>query len=147
MGPLLYRALAAETLLKLVFALSVTRTGSLILVPTGNERPAYVGGTDEASIATRIEQTIVGMTIDEFVSGAGMFGVFGSDGIVVVTPLGEIEAAGKIVALTVKDQKVVGGGRTQAAQSCSRFGLAIKVSDDGPISFFHNEELVLRTNG
>jgi hypothetical protein len=137
----------AEELLNLVFALSVSRTGSLILIPEGWGRPQYIGGLDANNVVAEIARTIVGMSLRQFVRGAGMFGVFGTDGLVVVRKDGTIEEAGKIVALTADDQTVSGGGRTQAARSCSRFGLAIKVSEDGPISFYVEGRLIFRTNG
>lgn len=137
----------ADYLLQLVFALSVSRTGSLILIPTSDERPEYLGGLGKDRVETQIERTIVDVPLSQFVQGAGMFGVFGSDGLVVVRPNGRIEASGRIISLSAQDQQVSGGGRTQAALSCSRFGLAIKVSEDGPISLFRDQRLVLRTNG
>lgn len=137
----------AERLVCLAFSLSVTRTGSLILIPSGEALPEFVGGIDVQRVEAQIERTIIGMDVRDFVEGAGMFGVFGSDGLVIVTKSGRIAAAGKIVALPMADQRIAGGGRTQAARHCSRYGLAIKISEDGPISLFHRDKLVLQTNG
>ena len=137
----------AGELLQLVFALSASRRGSLILIPRSDERPTYLGGLDLERVEAQIERTIVGASLNQFVQGAGMFGVFGSDGLVVVKPDGIIEAAGRIISLSTQDQQISGGGRTQAALACSRYGITIKVSEDGPISFFLDHRLVLQTNG
>jgi hypothetical protein len=137
----------ADFLLRLVFSLSVTRTGSLILIPCDDTRPEVVGIPGRDLVEAQIEGTVVGMHLREFVEGAGMFGVFGSDGLVIVGRDGRIETAGSIVSLPPEEQRIAGGGRTQAARHCSRYGLAIKVSEDGPISLFRAGDLVLRTNG
>jgi len=44
---------------------------------------------------------------------------------------------GEIVHMGEADPlRQAGGGRTQAAIAASRYGLVIKISEDGPISFY-----------
>lgn len=136
-----------ERLVRLVFCLSVMRTGSLILIPNSSHRPKYISAIDSSEVQAKIFATIRGMEVSEFIDGAGLFGLFGSDGLIVISKDGVIEDAGKIVALEELPDKISGGGRTQAAIACSRYGLAIKVSEDGPISFFKDTRLLLKTNG
>lgn len=138
---------AAKSLIRLIMCLSVMRVGSLILIPSGEKRPVRVNTLEAADLQKEIFDTIAGKHIDEFLSGAGLFGVFGSDGTVTLSRSGFIEDAGAIVGVGRHDQAIAGGGRTQAARVCSRYGLAIKVSEDGPISFFLNDREVLKTNG
>ena len=132
---------------KIAFMLSVMRIGALILIPNGTRKPEYASQIDFSALQDKIFLTMKGIHIKSFVDGVGMFGVFGSDGLVVVDKGGIIEEAGRIVATEKKDQAVAGGGRTQAASTCSKYGLVIKVSEDGPISIVHNERIILKTIG
>jgi hypothetical protein len=53
----------AGELLQLVFALSASRRGSLILIPRSDERPTYLGGLDLERVEAQIERTIVGASL------------------------------------------------------------------------------------
>ncbi|WP_434054906.1 MAG: hypothetical protein RDA78_08580 [Roseibium sp.] len=138
---------AASKIFRVAFCLSLMRIGSLILIPDRKERPRYVSAIDTSKVKNSISKTIEGMNISEFLDGAGMFGVFGSDGLTVVKPNGTIESAGNIISLGTSAERIPGGGRTQAAAASSKFGLAVKVSEDGPISLYRDGKLIIQTNG
>lgn len=57
------------------------------------------------------------------------------DGATVLRRTGEMVTAGSIVRIPSGSK---GGGRTAAAKQLSKFGLAIKISADGPITGFRN---------
>jgi DNA integrity scanning protein DisA with diadenylate cyclase activity len=68
------------------------------------------------------------------------------DGAMVVTPDGQLLAAGAILRLLPADDlsnggEIVEGARTSAALSASRFGPVLKVSEDGNITFFDSERV------
>lgn len=137
----------ALDLWQIAFSLSVMRIGALILIPEGSVRPEYASKIDLSELQDKIFLTMSGLHIRSFVDGVGMFGVFGSDGLVVVDKTGFIEEAGRIVAIEKQDQAIAGGGRTQAAFTCSKYGMVLKVSEDGPISLIRNEEILFKTIG
>lgn len=137
----------ARQIFSIAWCLSLMRVGALILVPQSQERPKIISDSVGTEAQAEISATVEGMSIEEFTNGAGMFGVFGSDGLTIVGKDGIVESAGKIVALSDSEQSISGGGRTQAAIAVSKFGLAIKVSEDGPISLFLGGKQVIKTNG
>jgi len=132
---------------QIAFSLSIMRIGALILIPGSDRRPEYASKIDLSELQDKIFRTMKGLHIRSFVDGVGMFGVFGSDGLVVVDKSGHIEEAGRIVAIEKQDQVMAGGGRTQAAFTCSKYGLVLKVSEDGPISLVQNEKVIFKTIG
>ena len=64
-----------------------------------------------------------------------------TDGLTTVAKSGRVLECGQIIRvkenLSAHWQRA-GGGRTQAALAASRYGLVIKISEDGPISFFED---------
>lgn len=68
-------------------------------------------------------------------------GLLSSDGLTTISRNGEILGCGEIISIS-GDGGLAGGGRTQAALRASKYGLAIKVSEDGPISFYRRGELL-----
>jgi hypothetical protein len=56
---------------------------------------------------------------------------------------GRILAAGAII--DVPSGSVGGGGRTAAARRLSTIGLGVKVSQDGTITGFRNDEQILKS--
>ena len=67
-----------------------------------------------------------------------------SDGLTTIGRSGMVLGAGDIINLQSSNKNISGGGRTQAAISASSFGLAVKVSEDGPISIFKDGALQIR---
>lgn len=63
------------------------------------------------------------------------------DGAMVFSKSGLIHVIGTIIKLDGSGSD--GGGRTAAAMQLSRFGLAIKISQDGYVQLFKNEVKIL----
>lgn len=64
--------------------------------------------------------------------------LLGLDGAIILSPTGEVLAAGAILELDGVERGNL-GGRSAAAKALSRFGLGIKVSEDGMISCYKPE--------
>src|SRR5438132_14416144 len=64
--------------------------------------------------------------------------LLGLDGAVVVRPNGSVYAAGAILKLANVNLGTQ-GGRSAAAKTLSRYGLGIKISEDGMISGYKKE--------
>jgi DNA integrity scanning protein DisA with diadenylate cyclase activity len=74
-------------------------------------------------------------------------GVLGSDGLTVVNREGVITSTGQIIDLQLEQSSgTSGGGRTQAALAASRYGVVVKVSQDGPVSLFSAGREMLKYN-
>ena len=67
------------------------------------------------------------------------------DGATILTRSGQIVEAGSILAIPESSASLAEGARTAAAVHASKFGLAIKVSSDGPISMYVKGKLVRST--
>ena len=65
------------------------------------------------------------------------------DGATVVDREGHLLAAGAILRYAVNDDLQQGGegARTTAAMAASQFGLVLKVSEDGAITFFDRDRV------
>ncbi len=61
------------------------------------------------------------------------------DGAMVLNHKGKVLAVGAIISVSSGSD---GGGRTAAAKRGSELGLGIKISEDGAISVFNNQELI-----
>ena len=80
---------------------------------------------------------MAGGTIENLISTGALIGVLTSDGLTSIAKDGRVLQCGEIVGIPAKETTTItGGGRTQAATYASRFGLVIKISEDGPISLY-----------
>jgi hypothetical protein len=139
-------ALAAESLTSCLMAVSDMRFGALVLVAANEEeRPANAGDIGHSGISSALKQLSRGKKINDLVKSNEALGILTSDGLTTINRSGTILSAGDIIDLqTNQFEQVSGGGRTQAAISASKFGLAIKVSEDGPITIFKDGVLQIR---
>lgn len=63
-----------------------------------------------------------------------------SDGAMIVSPQGAFQAYGAVLRLSDRAGSAVEeGARTTAARLASKYGIAIKVSSDGPISIYYDD--------
>lgn len=62
------------------------------------------------------------------------------DGATIVEPTGTLITYGAIVSSKISEEE---GARATAARALSKDGFAIKISEDGPIELFQNEEQIL----
>lgn len=63
-----------------------------------------------------------------------------TDGMTVLSPFGIVLDCSALISLT-GDKKGQGGGRAAAAKEASRYGIAIKISEDGPIQIYKGKDL------
>lgn len=129
-----------EILTDTVFSLSELRQGTVILIPDDNlVRPKISGMIDQSSVGNEVRKTIINENISTLNESHSLLGILSSDGLTTISKNGYIVGCGEIISIDHSaSESHSGGGRSQAAFMASTFGLAIKVSEDGPISIFKN---------
>lgn len=133
----------ASAITDVVMTLAELHMGSLILITSG-KGPRNVGKIDTTTLGKELYFNIKREKYSELISSNRILGLLSSDGITVFNTEGEILDCGSIIDLSETIPKqVTGGGRTQAAAVASNHGIAIKVSEDGPISIFEKGVCVL----
>lgn len=135
-----------ELLLDTIFAISDLRRGTLILVPNDPEKlPESAGTIDESGLGQALAVSTSGKLFSELYNSNAAIGLLTTDGLTIVTKEGVINSFGMIINLESTSEKMIsGGGRTQAAIEASKYGLAVKVSEDGPISFWQSGNEIFR---
>jgi len=129
-----------EVLTDTIFSLSELRQGTVILIPNNeHERPQISGMIDQSKVGDEVRRTIVNSSVKTLHDSHALIGILSSDGLTTITKSGNIIGCGEIISIQHEaSQDHAGGGRSQAALMASTFGLAVKVSEDGPISIFKN---------
>lgn len=139
---------AIDDLIWTVYALSKSRTGTVILVYTGTPRrlkrlkKGSVGGDDP--IGRLLVKRVKGRTVTDLKQSGALLKILSADGMTVFGASGRLLETGFIIDTSHVRQVVIGGGRTTAAAAASHFGKVIKVSQDGPIELYHEGMLVYR---
>jgi hypothetical protein len=136
----------ANALISVLFAISDLRFGSLVLVAADpNHLPSPAGSIASSDASSALQNAIIGSRLSELLQSNTAIGVLTSDGLTTFDKDGVCLRAGEIIDLQVGgSRKVAGGGRTQAALTASYFGVAIKVSEDGPITVFRDGKELIR---
>ena len=129
-----------EALLACLMTCSDLRYGTLIVVvDDGTRSPTSIGKIDVSALRSEVIGINRGKKLSEIISNGSAIGILTADGSTTLDGFGTLLSSGDILDLSEGPElRPQGGGRTQAAQTASIFGLAIKVSEDGPISFFRN---------
>jgi len=129
-----------ESLVDTVFAIADLRLGTVILIPrSDSKRPTIAGLIDNTELGRVLNKTIGGRDIRGLTRAGIAVGVFTSDGLTTVRRSGRVMACGEIIDVAAEHvDATTGGGRTQAALAASKYGLSIKVSEDGPVSLFRD---------
>lgn len=137
---------AATSLVSCLLAISDMRFGALVLIAADKTKlPRSAGDIGSDRISSRLRDLSRGKKLEDILSTNEVLGILTSDGLTTLDQSGVILGAGEIIDLQSDGAtKVSGGGRTQAAVSASRFGLAIKVSEDGPITIFKDGALQIK---
>lgn len=135
-----------ELLVSLLFALSEGGYGASILIPEDASRlPESIGKIDHTRIGDQLRSLIQRSSIAELNTGNTLLGIVGSDGLTTISRDGQILSCGDIIDISRAAQlQSQGGGRSQAGIAASFYGLSIKISQNGPISFFHQGRLLLQ---
>jgi hypothetical protein len=139
---------AVDDLLWTVYALSKTRTGTVILIHSGGSRQlaklkkGSVGGDDP--IGQLLTSRVKGRSVSDLKLAGTLLRILSADGMTVFNNAGKLVESGFIIDTSHVREVVTGGGRTTAATAASYFGKVIKVSQDGPIELYQDGRLVYR---
>lgn len=133
-------------LVSLLFALSEGGYGASILIPEDEDKlPPAIGKIDHTDIGSHLRRMIQRSSIVELDSTNSLLGIIASDGLTSISREGLILSCGDIIdisrAALLQSQ---GGGRSQAAIAASFHGLSIKISQNGPLSFYWQGQLLLQ---
>ncbi len=139
---------AIDELIWTVYALSKERHGTVILIYNHGARKlaqlkkGSVGGDDPIGrlLIGRVRKRNIG----DLKKAGILLRILSSDGMTVFNKSGRLMDTGFIFDTSHAREVVTGGGRTTAASAASFFGKVIKVSQDGPIEFYHDGRLVYR---
>ncbi len=135
-----------EVFVSIIFSLSELRLGSVILIPDNNKKlPPIIGKIDDSAFGRMLCQSIQSAGIEDLKSTDALLGILASDGLTTISKQGMMLRCGDIIDIAKAAQKnIQGGGRSQAAIAASFYGVSINISQDGPVSFFKNGELLIR---
>ena len=128
---------AAAVVAQLVVELSGRRVGSLIAIATDVKHLLRLGSK---GLAYQFGNGPM-FTVDQ-VSRDTLMRLAAVDGCIIVDRKGLVWNAGVIINLPASHVTTAEGARAAAAEFASTFGLAIKVSHDGPISIYENGNLI-----
>lgn len=131
----------AKSIVKVILTLSELHMGSLISF-TCEKIPNVKGKIDNTVLGKSLYNTILNMDYKELIATNRILGLLSSDGLTVFSNVGKVLDCGSIIDLSGGACKITGGGRTQAAAVASHYGVAIKVSEDGPISVYEKGECI-----
>ena len=135
-----------ELFVSLLFALSEGGVGASVLIPDDPARlPRAIGKIDHTEIGDQLRRMIQRSSIVDLNSTNSLLGILASDGLTTISREGVIISCGDIIdiseAALLQSQ---GGGRSQAGIAASFFGLSIKISQNGPLSFYFHGKLLLQ---
>jgi len=133
----------AERLFVVALNLAEVRRGGLFIVlDEGTSAPAMVAPEDllddqKPNQTTRAHYLLRDRTVVEL-EPTILQSIAGVDGGIVLDRRGRLLAFGAILRTNGESLAALEGGRSTAALYASRFGLALKVSEDGFVSFYRN---------
>jgi len=135
-----------ELFVSILFALSEGGVGASVLIPDDPTRlPQAIGKIDHTAIGNHLRRMIQRTSIVDLNATNSLMGILGSDGLTTISRDGVILSCGDIIdiseAALLQSQ---GGGRSQAGIAASFFGLSIKISQNGPLSFYFHGKLLLQ---
>jgi hypothetical protein len=133
-----------DELVNVVLSISAARYGALILLPNPDSdwKSHGAGYTDTTMVGEALRKSLIGKSLSELERDGLLLKILSSDGSVIVDNNAKLVEAGVLFRLLENNKR--GGSRTAAARSASRFGLAIKVSVDGPIQIYQNKDLIFQ---
>jgi hypothetical protein len=135
-----------DTLMGAVYRISDSHVGALLLVPDDpRRRPPVAGSIDDSELGAALLATFRRRLVRTLENADALIGTLTSDGLTTLSRSGRILDAGEIVDLSaggdhIPEARLPGGGRTAAGRIASLYGLAIKVSQDGPVTVFRGGE-------
>lgn len=136
--------LFADNITKTILTLSELHMGSLILITDGGI-PETISKIDTTPLGKELYEGIYSASYRDLIDSNRILGLLSSDGLTVFNTKGIVIDCGSIINLSSENKSsIAGGGRTQAAIIASLYGIAIKVSEDGPITVYKNGECILK---
>jgi len=135
-----------ELFVSILFALSEGGVGASILIPDDPAAlPRAIGKIDHSDLGDHLRRMIQRSSIVDLNGTNSLIGILGSDGLTTVSREGVILSCGDIIDIGhAAHLQTQGGGRSQAGIAASFFGLSIKISQNGPLSFWHLGRLLLQ---
>jgi len=134
-----------KILINYIVALSELRLGSVILIPKSEiYLPDTIGKIDNTKLGDALRITFIKKGIIDIANKHLLLGILSSDGLTTISKSGNIVSCGDIIQINHNDPTHQGGGRSQAALSASRFGLSIKISEDGPVSIYCDSKKIFQ---
>lgn len=134
------RADTIERVTRLVVDLSTRRWGALIVV-TPSPKNLLASASKGLSSNFRKKKLF---NVDS-VSHESLCRLASLDGATIIDTAGEVVNTGVILNVPESHTRAGEGARTAAASYASTFGLAIKVSHDGPITIFRDGKLIRKS--
>jgi hypothetical protein len=135
----------AKLLCEIVVGIAAIRHGALILLSDHtSEEIGIIRRIDDTEIGKMLRKSLLTLHILEAYRSGVFVAAVTSDGMTIIDSTGVVRDSGALVDLAGA-KAPGGGGRTAAAQSASRHGLVIKISEDGPMQLWRYGELLMQT--
>jgi hypothetical protein len=134
----------ASSLWQTLLTFSDMHMGTVLLIRPAKGTSPKSSNIDLSPVADALKAQFVRRSLSQLRSSHRILGIASSDGLTEISDKGRILDAGKILDISAEISSGPGGGRSKAAIAASHHGLAIKVSEDGPIGFWKNGEQILR---
>lgn len=136
-----------DALIWSIYTLSKSRHGTVVLIAAdetdfGALRKGSVGGRD--SLSRALVNHVRGRKLGALKRSGELSRILSSDGLTVINRKGQLLDTGVIVDTSQVKSLVTGGGRTTAASAASKFGLVVKVSEDGPVELYREGKRIYR---
>lgn len=138
-----------KTLLWTVYALSKIRHGALILI--GDLKRRKLNELRKGSVAGKhklsqeLLKRLKGKSMVELKQNGQLLRILSADGLTIFDSDSNLIETGFITNTSaINRDDVTGGGRTTAAIASSNYGKVIKVSEDGPIELYENENRIYK---
>lgn len=135
-----------DLFIQVLIALSSSGHGAVLLLPGKNNEAwhnyedegllaRHIDGRDPSDISSALRDLRLKKHLQDLKIAGILVSMLSTDGMTVISWDGKLEESSLLVRLG-GDKDGAGGGRSAAARRASEFGLAIKVSEDGPIQIY-----------
>jgi hypothetical protein len=129
-------------LAKMCLDLSFERVGALLCIISESDLDKLVSDQNEKDKVNKpLREALVGLSICTWRERQLVTAAAATDGATILSPDGKILDIACMIA-DDENSSSFAGARSRAASSASRFGLAIKVSEDGPITVLCNRKTI-----
>jgi hypothetical protein len=134
----------ARLLAEVVLRTSASRHGALILLLMPDcEAPSFVRHIDNTEVGKVLRAKLLNLRVEDAYQTGVFYSALTSDGLTVIDQEGIVRDSGALIDLRGVTSGI-GGGRTAAAESASNYGIAVKISEDGPIHIWRSGKLILQ---